>query len=159
MKKQIFLFVALLSVALFACKEMPANGNAATTANADSAKMATQPNPNEPDTTIKKFDATASDLLPGKWQDLADKKSTIAFADGKFIEMYDGKMVEEGGLTIDETCASCTPKTDGPTMGCFKSKNKDGKEDCYRILQIDLTTMEYTMLGSTGKSHKMTKMK
>jgi hypothetical protein len=99
-------------------------------------------------------------MLIGDWRSLVDAKSEITFsetADAKMLYAmnYDSKKVEEGAWAVPTDCQKC--QTEAPD-GCFFFKAEDG-ESCCSIVKVTGDSLQYIVLGSTGKIQSFKRMK
>lgn len=103
-----------------------------------------------------------SDLLPllqGRWQSAADATYQIEFADNKLRHINDGKLTVETVIAADSGCRESACKvTETVVEGfCFIEKDDYGAQ-CNLVLSLDSATLEYTAIGSTGKSLVFTRI-
>ena len=157
MKRFLFLLLTATLIAT-ACKPTPKTATpedlaaqaADTTKNGVLGKI---------DTVTKElpFDNSEKDLA-GKWQDNSDANNVVEFKDKTFIESYGGQKVHSAPYTYDKTCKDCAMKDGKPSDGCFVTR--EGAEIyCYRIASKSSSTLEYSLVGSTGKVHSFKKVK
>jgi hypothetical protein len=99
-------------------------------------------------------------MLIGDWRSLVDAKSEIKFSETVDTKMlysmnYEGKKVEEGTWTVPTDCQKCQPEAPD---GCFFFKAEDG-ESCCSIVKVTGDSLQYIVLGSTGKIQSFKRMK
>jgi hypothetical protein len=98
-------------------------------------------------------------MLIGAWRSLVDAKSGITFletADAKMLYTmnYDSKKVEEGVWEVPVSCQKCQPEAPD---GCFFFIADDG-ESCCSIVKVSSDSLQYIVLGSTGKIQSFKRM-
>jgi hypothetical protein len=99
-------------------------------------------------------------MLIGGWRSLEDAKSEINFSETTDAKMlyamnYEGKKVEEGTWAVPTDCQKCQPEAPD---GCFFFKAEDG-ESCCSIVKVTGDSLQYIVLGSTGKIQSFKRMK
>jgi hypothetical protein len=99
-------------------------------------------------------------MLIGDWRSLIDAKSEIKFMETTDAKMlyamnYEGKKVEEGTCTVPNDCQKCQPEAPD---GCFFFNAEDG-ESCCSIVKVTGDSLQYIVLGSTGKIQSFKRMK
>jgi hypothetical protein len=99
-------------------------------------------------------------MLIGNWRSLVDAKSEIKFSETADTKMlysmnYEGKKVEEGTWIVPTNCQKCQPEAPD---GCFFFKAEDG-ESCCSIVKVTGDSLQYIVLGSTGKIQSFKRVK
>jgi hypothetical protein len=99
-------------------------------------------------------------LLLGAWRSEVDAKSEIQFSETTdtkmlYVMRYERKKVEEGTWSIPSDCQKCQPETPD---GCFFFNAEDG-ESCCSIVKVTSDSLQYIVLGSTGKIQSFKRIK
>ena len=100
----------------------------------------------------------AATLLQGKWQSVEDAKSVFVISGKDFTQYYDGKAMETREFQYSKDCSGNACAGGTSANGCFTSAGKMDIE-CYTIVSISDSSMEITLVGSTGNTLKYTKVK
>jgi len=97
-----------------------------------------------------------SDMMPelqGRWQSETDPDYQIEFDGDKLRHINGGKVTIEMTLESDPDCANnaCLAMDSRPSGFCFLEKGEFDIQ-CNLVLSLDGNRLEYTAIGSTGKS-------
>ncbi|NJN33167.1 MAG: hypothetical protein HC817_01860 [Saprospiraceae bacterium] len=140
---------------LNACKETPKTEAKTSETVAAEPKKDTTATPSEAPNPITKT------ALVGTWRSTIDKKNVMTFNAGAtdsltiYVVNYDKKVVEKGNWKTPATCKGCEPAAPD---GCFFFMAEDG-EDCCSIVKLTADTLQYIVLGTTGKIQSFKKEK
>ncbi len=98
-------------------------------------------------------------LLQGRWQSETDKEYIIEFLGNKLRHYNQGKLTLETLLEPDGACqdVACQVNQAKPEGFCFLEKGQYDIQ-CHLLLYHDGSRLEYTAIGSTGKSLVFTKI-
>lgn len=97
-----------------------------------------------------------SDMMPqlqGRWQSVTDSDYQIEFEGDKLRHINGGQVSIEMTLESDPDCANnaCLVTDSRPTGYCFLEKGEFDIQ-CNLVLLLEGNQLEYTAIGSTGKS-------
>jgi hypothetical protein len=97
-----------------------------------------------------------SDMMPqlqGRWQSVTDQDYQIEFEGDKLRHINGGEVSVEMTLEADPDCANnaCLVTDSRPSGYCFLEKGEFDIQ-CNLVLYLEGNQLEYTAIGSTGKS-------
>lgn len=133
MSKNLFFLFSLLLLA--ACQQPAASGEN----GADAPETAASTDALAPDAMAAAF--------AGKWQSTVDTSEYMQFANNLLTRYKGGRIVSQSNFTFDPACAGCFKPADKP---CFQLPGPDGKPECYPILKMTSSSLDYVSLGEEG---------
>ena len=145
--RKIFLTSTLFMLLFSACKENPK-----PTAPVEDAKIKKDNVTTVVPVPVLEMNKISKNLLRGVWRSTIDAKNRLDLHDTTGVMMpysviYAGKKIEEGKWEVPADCKGCIPAAPD---GCFFFKNDDGN-DCCSIVKLTKDTLQYIVLGTTGK--------
>ena len=138
-----FRFILFSTILFFMASCQSDGNNAATTTTTKNEK----PTPKDP-----------TNLLEGRWENIATDKEFIIFKGGKMIRRFAGATPQEDKISNEhfnyyEKChAPCQSQSNEPDVSQFKcfTLKEEGNYNCYKITKLDGEALEFTLMDGTG---------
>jgi len=103
-----------------------------------------------------------ANLIEGRWENIATDKEFIIFTTTNMIKRFGSDDFKKDVITNDPfniyekcqgPCQIQVSNSEGANFDCF-SVNENGEFICYKIVKLDATEFEFTLLDGTGPSFK-----